>query len=157
MGKIWGRAVWMAAFVALNLVVLGPASAGEIVGVDGEEDFAKIAGHGFSIVTEGDFFGGAGYPNLVPDELGDPRNSYAWSMAWFDGRLYVGTTRDVLCFQGTDPSACPISEARSGATPRAWSTSASAADGNVSTSRPSSVFRSACSRPSYPGISVTAA
>ena len=62
------------------------------------------------MVVDGDFFGGQGYPNLVPHALGSPRNSYAWSMAWFDGRLYVGTTRDVLCFQGADVSACELDE-----------------------------------------------
>jgi hypothetical protein len=36
--------------------------------------FAKVAGCGF----------------------GDPHNSYAWSMEWFKGRLYVGTNRDIL-------------------------------------------------------------
>ena len=38
------------------------------------KDFAKIASCGF----------------------GDPHNSYAWSMEWFKGRLYVGTNRDIL-------------------------------------------------------------
>jgi len=38
------------------------------------KDFTKVASVGF----------------------GDPHNSYAWSMEWFQGRLYVGTGRDIL-------------------------------------------------------------
>jgi hypothetical protein len=88
------------------------AAPGTLAGseIDGAEDFAQISRNGFAMVVDGDFFGGQGYPNLVPHELGSPRNSYAWSMAWFDGRLYVGTTRDVLCFQGADLSACELNE-----------------------------------------------
>jgi hypothetical protein len=32
--------------------------------------------------------------------FGDARNSYAWSMAWFRGRLYVGTARSEVCVEG---------------------------------------------------------
>jgi hypothetical protein len=31
--------------------------------------------------------------------FGDTRNGYAWSMAWFRGRLYVGTARSPLCVE----------------------------------------------------------
>jgi hypothetical protein len=31
--------------------------------------------------------------------FGDVDNGYAWSMAWFRGRLYVGTARDPLCVE----------------------------------------------------------
>jgi hypothetical protein len=31
--------------------------------------------------------------------FGDPQNSYSWSMAWFQGNLYVGTNRDFLCVE----------------------------------------------------------
>jgi hypothetical protein len=31
--------------------------------------------------------------------FGDRRNSYAWSMAWFKGRLYVGTARSQVCVE----------------------------------------------------------
>jgi hypothetical protein len=37
-------------------------------------DFVKVASGGF----------------------GDPHNSHAWSMEWFRGHLYVGTSRDAL-------------------------------------------------------------
>lgn len=31
--------------------------------------------------------------------FGDPHNSYAWSMAWFKGKLYVGTARQEVCVE----------------------------------------------------------
>jgi hypothetical protein len=31
--------------------------------------------------------------------FGDPQNEYAWGMAWFKGKLYVGTGRDVICVE----------------------------------------------------------
>jgi hypothetical protein len=31
--------------------------------------------------------------------FGDPRNTFAWSMAWFKGKLYVGTQRSSFCFE----------------------------------------------------------
>jgi hypothetical protein len=40
-------------------------------------------------------------PRLIAaDGFGDARNSYAWSMAWFKGRLYVGTARSAMCVEG---------------------------------------------------------
>ena len=33
------------------------------------------------------------------DGFGDPRNSYAWAMARFRGRVYVGTGRQVICVE----------------------------------------------------------
>lgn len=32
--------------------------------------------------------------------FGDSQNSYSWSMAWFKGKLYVGTARNQLCVEG---------------------------------------------------------
>lgn len=48
-------------------------------------------------------------PGLSPDDFkkicvngfGDPYNSYPHSMAWFDGKLYVGTTRANFCLRKT--------------------------------------------------------
>ena len=31
--------------------------------------------------------------------FGDRQNSYAWSMQWFKGQLYVGTFRNALCVE----------------------------------------------------------
>ncbi len=56
------------------LVIAGSATAA-IITVDGGNDV--IAQNGF----------------------GERENSYAWSMGWFDGKLYVGTGRDVLCVE----------------------------------------------------------
>lgn len=35
----------------------------------------------------------------VPQGFGDRQNSYAWSMEWFEGKLFVGTGRAVFCAQ----------------------------------------------------------
>ena len=51
-------------------------------------------------------FASAAYGDAPPDTrliaqggFGDRHNGYAWSMAWFKGRLYVGTARDPLCVE----------------------------------------------------------
>jgi hypothetical protein len=36
---------------------------------------------------------------IAHDGFGDARNSYAWSMAWFKGALYVGTARSAMCVE----------------------------------------------------------
>ena len=36
---------------------------------------------------------------IARDGFGDARNSYAWSMAWFRGALYVGTARSAMCVE----------------------------------------------------------
>jgi len=36
---------------------------------------------------------------IARDGFGDSRNSYAWSMAWFKGALYVGTARSAICVE----------------------------------------------------------
>jgi hypothetical protein len=68
---------------------------------DGKEDFAKIARRGFleTIDPSG---------NFVPN-LGSQHNNYTWSGAWFKGKLYIGTNRDVLCGLTPDdpPAYCP--------------------------------------------------
>jgi hypothetical protein len=87
--------------VTVLVVLAGSGTTLAVSEIDGAEDFAQIARTGFSLVVDGDFFGGEGFPNLAPDPDGNPRNSYAWSMAWFEGQLYVGTVRDVLCFEGS--------------------------------------------------------
>ncbi len=40
-----------------------------------------------------------GVNEIATKGFGDQRNSYAWSMAWFKGRLYVGTARSELCVE----------------------------------------------------------
>jgi hypothetical protein len=36
---------------------------------------------------------------LVQRGFGDRQNGYAWSMAWFKGKLYVGTGRNIYCVE----------------------------------------------------------
>jgi hypothetical protein len=36
---------------------------------------------------------------IADNGFGDSRNSYAWSMAWFKGALYVGTARSAMCVE----------------------------------------------------------
>jgi hypothetical protein len=38
-----------------------------------------------------------GFDRINQPGFGDRQNSYAWSMAWFDGKLYVGTCRNFDC------------------------------------------------------------
>lgn len=37
------------------------------------------------------------FTNVATGGFGDPHNSWAWSMAWFNNMLYVGTGREVYC------------------------------------------------------------
>ncbi|MGO9958674.1 MAG: hypothetical protein ACLP50_22375, partial [Solirubrobacteraceae bacterium] len=43
--------------------------------------------------------GSPGVSILAQNGFGDSNNSYAWSMDWFHGKLYVGTGRDELCVE----------------------------------------------------------
>jgi hypothetical protein len=38
-------------------------------------------------------------PIIAQNGFGESANSYAWSMAWFKGALYVGTARNALCVE----------------------------------------------------------
>ncbi len=55
-----------------------------------------------------------GYQRIATNGFADAHNTWAWSMAWFNGKLYVGTGRDVGCIdasgqatQGTPQNRCP--------------------------------------------------
>ena len=37
------------------------------------------------------------FDQIARGGFGDSANAYAWSMAWFGGKLYVGTSRNNLC------------------------------------------------------------
>ncbi len=43
--------------------------------------------------------GSPGVDIIAQNGFGDRNNSYAWSMDWFKGKLYVGTGRDELCLE----------------------------------------------------------
>lgn len=62
---------------AMSLPAFGAIGDGQVVTVPGleEDDFRQIGEQGF----------------------GDSANSYAWGMAYFKGKLYVGTNRNFLC------------------------------------------------------------
>ena len=53
---------------------------------------------GFTPVTPGKA-APTGSKKIADRGFGDPRNSFAWSMAWFKGRLYVGTARSQVCVE----------------------------------------------------------
>lgn len=53
-----------------------------------EEDFVPLATQGFMTAVDG------AHPE------GSQRNSYIWSMQWWQGKLYAGTVRDAICLFG---------------------------------------------------------
>ena len=42
--------------------------------------------------------GQRGFQKINEDGFGSRHNSYSWSSAWFKGKLYIGTNRDMLCY-----------------------------------------------------------
>src|SRR3990172_8798909 len=80
-----GRALVIMITLIGALALCGPA--GAVVGVlDDNHDFARLADEGFLKTVNGGL-------NLVSNPNGSAANRYAWSMAWFQDRLYVGTVR----------------------------------------------------------------
>ena len=74
------RALRCAALCAVAaLLPAHPAFAAPLL--DGNDDFTLLATLGFAQAVDG------------AHAEGSPSNSYAWSMAWFRGKLYVGTGR----------------------------------------------------------------
>lgn len=47
----------------------------------------------------GSFVTSVGPNGTIPQGFGDSHNTWAWSMAWFKGKLYVGTNRDWRCVE----------------------------------------------------------
>ena len=43
-----------------------------------------------------------GFTRVATGGFGDQHNTFAWSMAWFNGKLYVGTGREVNCVGAAD-------------------------------------------------------
>ncbi|MGB5832873.1 MAG: hypothetical protein WBG92_12890 [Thiohalocapsa sp.] len=80
-------------------------------------DFGKIAEGGFTKTVDGSFFQNPftnqGAPNLVDNIDGQTTNTYAWSGAAKDGKVYIGTNIDAVCL-GTGNSDCAVG-AESGA------------------------------------------
>jgi hypothetical protein len=77
---------------AVGITLLGLLAISELGRVDAaeldEEDFVPLATQGFLTAVDGE------HPE------GSRRNSYMWSMRWWNDQLYVGTVRDVLCWRG---------------------------------------------------------
>jgi hypothetical protein len=51
-----------------------------------------------SIAIQWPGFGLRSFEQINVDGFGSRHNSYAWSMAWFKDKLYVGTNRDFFCY-----------------------------------------------------------
>ena len=62
-------------------------------GATASTSLAAEAGPGTGFVDE------SGHGVIAQNGFGERDNSYAWSMGWFQGKLYVGTGRDVLCVE----------------------------------------------------------
>jgi hypothetical protein len=60
-----------------------------------EDDFVSLATQGFMTAVDGD------HPE------GSRRNSYIWSMRWWNDTLYVGTLRDAVCLFTTSADQRP--------------------------------------------------
>jgi len=56
---------------------------------------------GFSLLT----YDGTNFNSITLDGFGDPNNAYAWSMAEFNGRLYLGTFNQDFTSDPTNASA----------------------------------------------------
>jgi hypothetical protein len=69
------------AVLALFAALMLPAGTAAGAFLDGNEDFKLMASLGFAQAVDG------------PHAQGSGLNEYAWSMAWFKGKLYVGTGR----------------------------------------------------------------
>ena len=97
------RSLASAILVFFSLLLVPPHAvlAGTPEGFDTWGDFATLAKEGFAQTVQGAF------PNLVVNSDGGIQNSYSWSMAYYEGQLYVGTVRNLPCFFGSDNEACP--------------------------------------------------
>jgi hypothetical protein len=60
-----------------------------------EDDFVPLATQGFLTAVDG------------THAEGSQRNSYVWSMRWWQDKLYVGTARDFLCIVGLSQGFTP--------------------------------------------------
>lgn len=87
------------------------ALAAVVVGALGAAAAQSLPGP-FADSLPGSLPGTPPYRVIAKDGFGSADNDYAWSMAWFKGKLYVGTARSEECVEGatevfynpTDPS-----------------------------------------------------
>lgn len=104
----------------LSILIVAAEAPAKHFGLNGLEDFSELSRRGFyETITNGGTFQqnpatDAIASALVPQPDGwntyinRQRNSYTWSSAWFNGKYYVGTVRDVGCFLvNPDDPLCP--------------------------------------------------
>ncbi len=88
------------------LVVLAALLA--FAGATASTSLADESGHGViaqkAFAASTSFVDESGHGVIAQDGFGERDNSYAWSMGWFKGKLYVGTGRDVLVRRKRDDS-----------------------------------------------------
>jgi hypothetical protein len=81
------RIVLVVGLTLLGLLALSELGRAEAAELD-QEDFVPLATQGFLTAVDG----------THPE--GSRRNSYMWSMRWWQEKLYVGTLRDAFCLFG---------------------------------------------------------
>ncbi|MGD8308133.1 MAG: hypothetical protein PVG98_01735 [Chromatiales bacterium] len=89
---------WAASAAAAGSLLAG-SPAHSASNIADNADFAEIARNGFELTVDGSFFADAAktqFPDLKPND-GDRRNSYAWSSAWWNGGLWIGSNRLPTC------------------------------------------------------------
>jgi hypothetical protein len=86
-----------------------PASYSMELGVELVDHYQlRLGGNSFSMIyarvmaQENQQNGQPGLTRIATNGFGDQANSEAWSMAWFNGQLYVGTGREVYCVTSAD-------------------------------------------------------
>ena len=86
--RILKRIALVVIITLLNVLAISDLSRVAALELNGNEDFVPLATQGFLTAVDG------AHPE------GSRRNSYMWSMRWWNDKLYVGTVRDVLCWRG---------------------------------------------------------
>jgi len=66
----------------------------------GDDSFSMI--YARVMAQENQQNGQPGLTRVATNGFGDQANTEAWSMAWFNGKLYVGTGREVYCVTSAD-------------------------------------------------------
>jgi len=103
-GKIFSAAAKLALIIMI-FWQMGPANVANIANIADIVNVATVyasqvgqqqslwTGAGAGTVTQS-----RGFQKISEDGFGSRHNSYAWSSAWFKGKLYVGTNRDMICY-----------------------------------------------------------
>jgi hypothetical protein len=127
-GKIFGAAASLAVVLIIMIFwQMGPANvanvanianiadivnvatvyASQVVVLEGAASSAPLPVYASQVGQQQSLWTGAGagtvtqsrgFQKISEDGFGSRHNSYAWSSAWFKGKLYVGTNRDMICY-----------------------------------------------------------